>query len=1292
MGSSLTGDQLTWARGVNIVQAVLNMLHGGGGQRASFITAAQTRVQARLKSGLESMMVDFEFLDKEGVQEFLKHHQHYAGGGAAIPLGERGGVPTSAATVDLHGLFEERFPELALQVNEPKALLLPSRRRPVKIKRGHVWLHASYPNLVRKNMKAGLHGPKKLSQVAKHRGKLCLTGAFAVAKDATEDRVITDPAVNQLLDPDRLPRPRFAYIPKMRVTYAPRTGKLLVSKRDARHYFHSLRIGHKWMRWLCGPPITGVNGRLVYPAARTAPMGFGPSAGWAQAVTDLATEKGGLPDGRRVVPDSYPPSELPVWGSICDDIWALEHEGSGPDSLMGPRWMAAAEEAWQSFGVHPNPKKAVNADVDQEIQGIYVDSGKHWMGVSFPKRQKLLQAAVHLLAEPWVLLADVERLVGKFGYVHSCRPILRSVFAETYRWLDNNRSQGIRRAVLSDEIWIEILSASVLLPFAQFDLSADFSNRVECTDASMTGIGRAWATMPTSLVQLMAQVCDHNGTYTNMSLPHGIGLTEQGTCPLKKLNFPHQRFHWHQIGAPANPRFIYLGEADAATWSAEDRLRRPGDDGKRFVHPMDSASCVGAFNKGRSASFLLNCRCQRLCAIGVAGGHEVFYPWIPSGDNPADAPSRWYGTVEEEISKHKTQDKGDDGLPALETLFVDPFTLRDWTGNERVFVHLCAGVQRDGDLVSCIGTLADDQGFHIVGIRVDPLVQQREAHRALGRGRQGPRPVRSRQRVWQPLANLSEREKDSVYLGSALSLLCVGFLGETRAGTDATMFRCDHSHRHEPLTGIDPVTGAFRTTVAAKYPVGMSMWLGNLFLARYAHAVGHGYTMPFAPTMHAANHTGLDPYVRTVLERFLMSALRDTTKEKYQNALQFLNNELQTAGIQWGKLSEVQQDYFLAEWMVDGYEQGLGRAEFGSLLSALGRINPRVRYKVAWKVFEVWGKLKPPQQAAAAPPELITAMMVACFALNRADLGLLICICFAGLLRVGEALQLRWKDVFLSPSGVTLCLGVTKNGIEQQVLLTNQVVADWVVQFRARASELTRRGVPFADVMLFGRWSSDRAAREYVRQGEVAILRTAEALGPGVQNEYWDLRYKVDPEPFEWLRNYKDLGAFLSCEKSADILHVGCGNSLITEQMYDDGYQNIINIDTSPVVITQMMERNFGRPKMIWLEMDALDMSLPDNAFDLIIDKSLMDTFACSEELAVTIITYLMEVSRVLRTGGVLLVISYGAPETRLDFLKMSHLKFEVEVVTLEATDMQKEHYLYRCTKQPHVKKRRAAG
>jgi hypothetical protein len=33
---------------------------------------------------------------------------------------------------------------------------------------------------------------------------------------------------------------------------------------------------------------------------------------------------------------------------------------------------------------------------------------------------------------------------------------------------------------------------------------------------------------------------------------------------------------------------------------------------------------------------------------------------------------------------------------------------------------------------------------------------------------------------------------------------------------------------------------------------------------------------------------------------------------------------------------------------------------------------------------------------------------------------------------------------------------------------------------------------------------------------------------------------------------------------------VGCGNAKISEQMYDEGYTNIINIDISDVVVEKM--------------------------------------------------------------------------------------------------------------------------
>lgn len=34
-----------------------------------------------------------------------------------------------------------------------------------------------------------------------------------------------------------------------------------------------------------------------------------------------------------------------------------------------------------------------------------------------------------------------------------------------------------------------------------------------------------------------------------------------------------------------------------------------------------------------------------------------------------------------------------------------------------------------------------------------------------------------------------------------------------------------------------------------------------------------------------------------------------------------------------------------------------------------------------------------------------------------------------------------------------------------------------------------------------------------------------------------------------------------------EILNLGCGNSIICEDMYDEGYENIWNMDISPICI-----------------------------------------------------------------------------------------------------------------------------
>ena len=84
------------------------------------------------------------------------------------------------------------------------------------------------------------------------------------------------------------------------------------------------------------------------------------------------------------------------------------------------------------------------------------------------------------------------------------------------------------------------------------------------------------------------------------------------------------------------------------------------------------------------------------------------------------------------------------------------------------------------------------------------------------------------------------------------------------------------------------------------------------------------------------------------------------------------------------------------------------------------------------------------------------------------------------------------------------------------------------------------------------------------------------------KTEYWEERYIRDPEAFDWYQRYfsmRDLiGQYMPVEHK--ILNVGSGNSSnlcvikgLSEDMFDDGYENIINIDFSSTSVKTMAEK-----------------------------------------------------------------------------------------------------------------------
>ena len=86
--------------------------------------------------------------------------------------------------------------------------------------------------------------------------------------------------------------------------------------------------------------------------------------------------------------------------------------------------------------------------------------------------------------------------------------------------------------------------------------------------------------------------------------------------------------------------------------------------------------------------------------------------------------------------------------------------------------------------------------------------------------------------------------------------------------------------------------------------------------------------------------------------------------------------------------------------------------------------------------------------------------------------------------------------------------------------------------------------------------------------------------------KYWEDRYDEQGKEttFDWLETYNTLKPLideLKIPHDSKILNLGCGNAEICEDMYDDGFKNIINIDIASNVIDFMKVRNKDRKQMI---------------------------------------------------------------------------------------------------------------
>ena len=156
------------------------------------------------------------------------------------------------------------------------------------------------------------------------------------------------------------------------------------------------------------------------------------------------------------------------------------------------------------------------------------------------------------------------------------------------------------------------------------------------------------------------------------------------------------------------------------------------------------------------------------------------------------------------------------------------------------------------------------------------------------------------------------------------------------------------------------------------------------------------------------------------------------------------------------------------------------------------------------------------------------------------------------------------------------------------------------------------------------------------------------------EKNFWNIRYEKETEPFEWYQPWGKFKPSVSqyVSGSGTALVLGSGNSQMSSELLSDGFEKVVSIDFSEVVTAQMKKKYQNEPRLEWESGDITKMKFSSNSFEYVFDKATIDTLICGDNSNKVVGSLLKEIARVMKPGGIFILISYGTPSTRKRFFE----------------------------------------
>jgi hypothetical protein len=245
----------------------------------------------------------------------------------------------------------------------------------------------------------------------------------------------------------------------------------------------------------------------------------------------------------------------------------------------------------------------------------------------------------------------VEILLGSVQHFYLLnRPLfstLDSLYAFAREGLPGSQDQSStfdERAelTLSDVLLGELALIVCLAPFWQADLRRPWLPEITATDASQDfGFGISVASCTVNMARRIGRLGEKRGDFVRLDRgdiddeperdrigkPHRLGLRKSAFSTVLSVRHLHKA---HAGSLEATGLQLLL------RWLLRSRRRQ----GRRVVALVDAKAILCAAAKGRTSACSIKRDIRRISALTLAGNLHMHYVYVPSEDNPADAPSR----------------------------------------------------------------------------------------------------------------------------------------------------------------------------------------------------------------------------------------------------------------------------------------------------------------------------------------------------------------------------------------------------------------------------------------------------------------------------------------------------------------------------------------------------------------------------------------------------------------------------------------------------------------------------